>query len=55
MVGEVFPLTHFLRVIRGILLKGSGIAEIWPEMLPIALFLAVAAVVALKRYRLTLD
>ena len=54
-VGEVFPLTHFLRVVRGILLKGNGLAEIWPELWPIALFLGVAAVVALKRYRMTLD
>ncbi len=54
-VGEVFPLTHFLRVVRGILLKGNGLAEIWPELWPIGVFLAVAAVVALKRYRMTLD
>ena len=54
-VGEIFPLTHFLRVIRGIMLKGNGIGEIWPELWPIALFLALATVVALKRYRMTLD
>jgi len=55
LIGEVFPLTHFLRVIRGIMLKGNGIAEIWPEMWPIALFLTLATVVALRRYRMTLD
>ena len=55
VVGEIFPLTHFLRITRGIMLKGSGWAEIWPEVWPIALFLALAAGVALKRYRLTLD
>jgi ABC-2 type transport system permease protein len=55
VVGEIFPLTHFLRVVRGIMLKGNGWVEIWPELWPIVAFLAVAAVVALKRYRLTLD
>ena len=54
-VGEIFPLTHFLRVIRGIMLKGNGLMEIWPELWPIGLFLGLATVVALKRYRMTLD
>lgn len=54
-LGEVLPLTHFLRVVRGILLKGNGAAEIAPELWPMALFLLLAAVVALKRYRETLD
>jgi ABC-2 type transport system permease protein len=54
-LGEVFPLTHFLRIVRGILLKGNSVAEILPELWPIALFLLLAAAVALKRYRETLD
>jgi ABC-2 type transport system permease protein len=54
-LGEILPLTHFLRVVRGILLKGNGTAEIAPELWPMALFLLLAAVVALKRYRQTLD
>jgi ABC-2 type transport system permease protein len=54
-LGEILPLTHFLRVVRGILLKGNGTAEIAPELWPMALFLLVAAVIALKRYRETLD
>ena len=54
-LGEVLPLTHFLRVVRGILLKGNGTAEIAPELWPMALFLVVASVIALKRYRETLD
>ncbi|MEN9663300.1 MAG: Inner rane transport permease YbhR [Verrucomicrobiota bacterium] len=55
VIGSVLPLTHFLRIVRGILLKGNGLAEIWPELWPIALFLAVAMAVAVKRYRQTLD
>lgn len=54
-IGEVLPLTHFLRVVRGILLKGSGWAEIAGEVAALAAFLAVAAAVALRRYRETLD
>ncbi|MBL8540687.1 MAG: ABC transporter permease [Burkholderiales bacterium] len=54
-IGEVFPLTHFLRIVRGILLKGNGLTEITPNLWPIALFLTVVATIALHRYRETLD
>jgi len=54
-LGEVLPLTHFLRVVRGILLKGNGAAEIAPDLWPIAAFLLAAAIIALKRYRETID
>jgi len=54
-IGEVLPLTHFLRIIRGILLKGNGAAEIWSQLWQIGLFVLVAVVVAVKRYRKTLD
>src|SRR5258706_1178644 len=54
-IGECLPLTHFLRVVRGILLKGNGLAEIAPDLWPIALFLVVMLAVGLKRYRQTLD
>jgi ABC-2 type transport system permease protein len=54
-IGEVLPLTHFLRIVRGIMLKGNSMVELWPELWPMLLFMAVAAFVALKRYRQTLD
>jgi ABC-2 type transport system permease protein len=54
-LGEILPLTHFLRIVRGILLKGNEAAEILPEVWPIAAFLLAAATVALLRYRTTLD
>jgi ABC-2 type transport system permease protein len=54
-LGEVLPLTHFVRIVRGILLKGNGIGNISAELWPIALFTAVAMFIAMKRYRQTLD
>ncbi len=54
-IGSCLPLTHFLRIVRGILLKGNGLTEILPELWPILLFMAVAMAVGVKRYRQTLD
>src|SRR6516164_2015001 len=53
--GEIFPTTHALRVVRGILLKGSGATEILPELWPIAAFTLVVAAIAIWSYRETLD
>jgi ABC-2 type transport system permease protein len=55
VIGEVMPLTHFLRIVRGVMLKGSGFAEIVPSIWPLALFWLAIATVALVRYRRTLD
>jgi ABC-2 type transport system permease protein len=54
-IGECLPLTHFLRIVRGILLKGNGFTEILPELWPIVLFLVVVLTIAIKRFRQTLD
>jgi ABC-2 type transport system permease protein len=51
----VLPLTHYLRIVRGILLKGNGLSEIAPELWPIALFLIASLSLGLKRYRRTLE
>ena len=53
--GEIFPTTHALRVVRGILLKGNGAAEILPELWPIAAFTLVVGAIAIWAYRETLD
>ncbi len=54
-IGEVFPTTHAFRIVRGILLKGNGAAEIVPELWPIAAFTLAAAAIAIWSYRETLD
>ncbi len=55
VIGEILPVTHFLRIIRGILLKGNFTADILHELWPIALFAACTLAIGVKRYRQTLD
>jgi ABC-2 type transport system permease protein len=55
VIGEVLPITHFLRIVRGILLKGNQWQQIAPDLWPIAAFMLAAGMIALKRYRQTLD
>ncbi|RUR17884.1 ABC transporter permease [Legionella sp. km535] len=54
-VGSVLPLSHYLIIVRGIVLKGNGFAEVWSEFVPILLFTFVVLVIGFKRYRKTLD
>jgi ABC-2 type transport system permease protein len=54
-LGEILPLTHFLRIVRGILLKGNGLTDIAPHLVPISVFLIVILSLGIKRYRQTLD
>jgi ABC-2 type transport system permease protein len=54
-IGEVLPLTHFLRIVRGIMLKGNGIAEVWQQLWQIGLFAILAVAIGVRRYRRTLD
>ena len=55
VLGEVLPLTHFLRIVRGILLKGNGLDQVLPELWPMLAFLVAAAALALARFRQTVD
>lgn len=54
-IGTCLPLTHFLRIVRGILLKGSSLVETAPELWPLLAFLTIAMAVGVKRYRQTVD
>jgi ABC-2 type transport system permease protein len=54
-LGEIFPLTHFLRIVRGILLKGNDLPQIADELLALMAILSVVTFIAMKRYRRTLD
>ena len=54
-IGEVLPLTHFLRIVRGILLKGNGLEDVVRQLWQIAAFAAIALIIGVKRYRQTLD
>ena len=54
-IGHLLPLTYFLRIVRGIILKGNSFALVWPSIWPIILIMFVAILIAVKRYRRTLD
>ena len=54
-LGTVLPVTHMLRIVRGAVLKGVGVAEALPIHAALALFVLVVASLAVKQYRTTLD
>lgn len=54
-VGDVIPVTHFLRVVRGALLKGLDVAQLWSSLSALGLFVLVISALAMARYRTTLD
>jgi ABC-2 type transport system permease protein len=54
-LGEVLPLTHFVRIVRGIMLKGVAWPDVWPEAAAILAFTVVVGLIAMLRYRQTID
>lgn len=54
-IGEFFPLTHFLRVIRAVMLKGANLSEVTTEIVVLCLFILAYGGIALARFRRTLD
>ena len=54
-LAELFPLTHFLRIIRGIVLRGASLGDVSGELWPLALFFAATLSLALLRFRKRLD
>lgn len=55
LLAEIFPLTHFVRIIRGILLRGAGLDEISRDVWPLAAFAAATLGLAILRFRKSLD
>jgi ABC-2 type transport system permease protein len=54
-IGEILPLTHFLRIVRGIMLKGNGIVEALPDAWPLLAFMLAVLLLGLRTFRATLD
>jgi ABC-2 type transport system permease protein len=54
-VGSLVPVTHFLRIVRGSMLKGQGLADAWPSLAALSLFVLGVSLLAILRYRTTLD
>ena len=54
-IAELLPLTHFLRLVRGIMLRGASLWELWPDVLALAGFTAVMMTAAILRFRKRLD
>jgi ABC-2 type transport system permease protein len=54
-LGETLPLTHFLRIVRGVMLKGGGVGDVSRDLAILCVILAVLTGLALMRFRKTLD
>ena len=54
-IGELLPLTHYLRIVRGIMLKGAALADLRYDTLALAGLMLVAMLIAISRFRRTLD
>ena len=54
-IGEVLPLTHFLRIVRGVLLKGNAVTDVLSETWPIVAFMTVVMLIGLRTFKSTLD
>lgn len=52
---QVLPLTHFVRLIRGVMLRGADLVDLWREVAVLAVFTAVMMTLAVRRFRKRLD
>ncbi len=55
VIGDLLPLSYFQRLVRGIMLKGNGFIDSWPNIWPLLLFTLIVMLIGLKSYRQTLD
>ena len=54
-LAEILPLTHFLRLIRGVMLRGADLVELWPDVVALVAFTGVMMTLAISRFRKRLD
>lgn len=54
-IGSVFPMTHFINIVRGLMLKGIGPSEAWVDLWPMVVFMLIMLFIAISRYHRTLD
>ncbi|MFC6978261.1 ABC transporter permease [Microbulbifer taiwanensis] len=54
-IAEFLPLTHFLRLIRGVMLRGADLSELWPDWLALVVFIVLMMTLAIARFRKRLD
>ena len=54
-LSQIFPLQHYLIIIRGVMLKGVGLSELWPQTATLAGIGAVLLAVAIRRFKMRLD
>ena len=54
-VGEALPLTHYLRIVRAIMLKGATLADLRYDSIGLATLMLIAMLIAVTRFRRTLD
>jgi ABC-2 type transport system permease protein len=54
-IGEFLPLTHYLRIVRGVMLKGANLSDLRYDTLALAGLMLIAMAVAISRFRRTLD
>jgi ABC-2 type transport system permease protein len=54
-IAQVLPLTHFNVIIRGVMLRGAELPELWPQIVKLVVFLAVMLLIAVARFKKRLD
>ena len=54
-LGDAIPLTYYLRVLRGVLLRGSGLGALWPETAVLSGFAVLMILLSVRRFRKTIE
>ena len=54
-IGEALPATHFMRIVRGVMLKGAELGDVSAELVALVAMLLIVSTLAISRYKVTLD